>query len=102
MLRENLKQQKIEGLSYLQNERTDNRNEPLHLKFSYSSKLCLRKDLFAIMGINSRLPSISVVFSIILLPIILAATFNENKDYLNTFGIDYENDQFLMNGEPFR
>ena len=39
MLHENLKQQKIEGLSYLQNKRTDNRNEPLHLKFSYSSKL---------------------------------------------------------------
>ena len=54
------------------------------------------------MGINSKLPSISVVFSIILLPIILAATFNENKDYLNTFEIDYDNDQFLMNGEPFR
>ena len=102
MLRENIKQQKIEGLSYLQNEQTDNRNETLHLKLSNNSKLCFGKDVLAMMGINFKLSLHFVVFSIILLPIIFAATFNRNNDIINTFKIDYENDQFLMNGEPFR
>ena len=102
MLRENIKQQKIEGLSYLQNEQTDNRNETLHLKLSNNSKLCFRKDLLAMMEINFKLSLHFVVFSIILLPIIFAVTFNQNNDNINTFKIDYENDQFLMNGEPFR
>ena len=54
------------------------------------------------MRFKCEMSALRFIFCIFLLPIIIAADFDKIKDGVNTFEIDYDNDRFLMNGEPFR